>query len=519
MAYNLELNGLQLKSDDGKDILSSDFKVQIKELDTYKRTFWAVGSDETQDRDKDFIRVAGWNLKNYIKSPRGLWMHDYYEHPHFKTLEIKKDNKEKRLIFQPQFDTHERATLTFNQFANGFLDDFSVGFIPGEFSWNNENDTWGGGRDFTKNHELLEISAVTVPSNPSASIMRSMGLLPENQVSLLAIGYKDEFTFNKGINSYWYPINLNMDAYKQPKKIKLSKGLTVVKAISRFEKEEAETIIGYLFDKSIFNSEKTITNWIDSQLLVKPTKKFYQIGFNEEKSELDISVVDEKIELTIKIEEDKIDGNGNESSTGVIDESNKDLSTSDMPPGMMDDDEMMDDDKDVKYCACEEFNVSEEDAEKCKGCGGRKPKAADPAEPDEDDKSKTLEEELPETLKSYVQKFDKANDDRVKDIVTELNAVKVEVGEIKRLFVDFIEMNKKNDLEELSDDQFLDLSELNLSLVSSPVPKDESDSEKIQIDSETFKQVSKDAVLDAIGDVFKKIFEQEKNKLSGKLED
>lgn len=510
MAYNVEINGLQIKNAEGKNVIGSDFKVEIKELDTYKRTFWAIASEESPDRDKDIIRVAGWNLKNYIKAPRGLWMHDYFEHPHFKTLEIKKDKKDLRLVFQPQFDTHDRAIMTFNQFANGFLDDFSVGFMPGEFAWNNENDMWGGGRDFQKGHELLEISAVTVPAHPNAQMLRSAGLIPEDQISLSTLGYKNEFHFNEERNAHWYPIALGMDAYKVPKLIKLGKGITVVKALARFDAEK-EMVIGYYFDKDDFNNEKSITEWINSQLLVKPAMKFYQIGFNEEKNELDITVTNQEVDITIKVEE--------EDNSVLEIEEEKDLSTSDLPDNLLE--------QDCLICSCEVFEALEEDDDKCKGCGGKKPdKAADEEEEDpnkpedEDDKSLTnpIEEKglSVDQEKNILQLFDKAYEDKVKDIVTELNVVKSELGEIKGLFTAFMETLKG--LETLSEEKLLDLSELNLSLVPSPVSKDEDDLDEIQIDSEIFNRATKDVVISNLGEMFKRIFEAEKDKLSGKLD-
>ncbi|MDY0314138.1 MAG: hypothetical protein RBR32_03590 [Bacteroidales bacterium] len=69
MAYNIKLNGLEVKTKDGKNVIGSDFKVEIKELDEYKRTFWAVASSESPDRDNDIIRLDGWDLKNYKSNP------------------------------------------------------------------------------------------------------------------------------------------------------------------------------------------------------------------------------------------------------------------------------------------------------------------------------------------------------------------------------------------------------------------------------------------------------------------
>lgn len=491
MAYDIELNGLKVKSAEDKIALASDFQVEIKELDTYKRTFWAIASSESPDRDNDIIRIDGWNLKNYQKSPRGLWMHDYFEHPHFKTLKIKVDKEKKQLQFQPQFDTHERAILTFNQFVNGFLDDFSVGFVPGQFSYRNSENTWDGGRDFTKGHELLEISAVTVPANSEASILRSVGLIPEDQISLKTIGYQSEFHFDKSKESFWYPILLNMDAYKIPKSINLGNGLTVIKALSRFDSEK-EMVIGYYFNKSNFKDEKSVLSWVDSQLLVKPTVKYYQIGFNEDKSELELNIMDKEVEIILE---------------------KKDLSTEDVPEPIVDED---------KFCECENFESSEDDEDKCKGCGGKKPKGNLPDDEDNEDEdkqvktesfNKSVDENFYNTL---LQKFDKVYNDKVMSMLTEIEVVKSEVGEIKELLLKL--NNPQESLENNSDDQLIDLSESFEKDLVPPVSKDlEDDSNKIEIDSEVFKQVSKDSIFDVLSETFKTIFSQEKEKLSGKL--
>jgi HK97 family phage prohead protease len=510
MAYKIEVNGLELKNADGINVIGSDFKVQIKELDTFKRTFWAVGSEESPDRDKDIIRVAGWNLKNYKKAPRGLWMHNYFEHPHFKTIDIKK--KDNQLIFQPQFDTHDRATLTFNQYVNGFLDDFSVGFIPGKFEYLDEDNKWGGGRDFTKGHELLEISSVTVPAHPNAQMFRSNGLIPEDMISLMTLGYKSEFHYDLAKNHYWYPVLLNMDAYRIPKTIKLGNGISVVKALSRFDEEEKEVIVGYSFDYDVFKNENLVSKWIEDQLTNKPVSKYYKIEFNKEKSELDISIVTEEKDIPIVFFE--FEG----------DEEEK---------GNLPDDEPNDDQE--KDCDCETFEASEEDSGKCKGCGGKKPKKADDADEDdsdEDDNDKNIdtanlesmdndpniEKDIAEKIVEILfQKFDKFYEDRVKSIVTEFEIVKASFGEIKELLLKLVEFNEG--LENKSDDQLIDLSELSEKDLVLPVSNSlEDDSNKIEIDPDSFKQMSKDAVLEQLSSIFESILITEKNNFSGGLD-
>ena len=42
-------------------------EVKIEQLDDTSKTFLAIASTEDEDRDKDIIRVSGWDLKNFKK--------------------------------------------------------------------------------------------------------------------------------------------------------------------------------------------------------------------------------------------------------------------------------------------------------------------------------------------------------------------------------------------------------------------------------------------------------------------
>lgn len=545
MAYNIELNGLEVKNEEGKNLVGSDFSVQIKELDVDRRTFWAIGSEESDDRDKDIIRVEGWNLKNYRNSPRGLWMHNYYEHPHFKTLQIKIDKNTKQLIFQPKFDTHDRAQLTWNQFVNGYLDSFSVGFIPGQFDYRDEDNRWGGGRDFTKNHELLEISAVTIPAHPNARIMRSVGLLPEEDVNLITLGYKPKFEFNEEKGLFWVPIITDLKAYNNPKVINLGKGIKVISAKAKFNKD-VDQVIGYNFDTTIGWDERDVRDWCDKNIVVPKTKKFYEINFNKDE-EMEIKVVEEVMEG------DKVFFD--EDDSFEIMEDDKGQKSED------DNDKDLDDDK---MCSCEEFQASEEDDNKCKGCGGKKPPKKNEDELEEkdinededetvDSKNYTDESEKLEEIKEYkidevksislsinlldfegkllktenfnvsevglknlLHLFDKTYVDNVKSMLDKFGK---DVDEIKALLVKLSEMDNKKETEvglENSGEKE-EFIELDFNLVP-PVPKEESDSEEFEIEPEELKQLAGKTAADAITKIFEEILIEEKSKINGKLD-
>ncbi|KKN37324.1 hypothetical protein LCGC14_0764670 [marine sediment metagenome] len=146
----------------------------IKNFDVEKRTFDAIASTEVVDRDGDILRTSGWKLKNYKKNNIGLWQHNTSLPPIFKTIKIEKSDKQ--LTFTPQFapkEVYPFADQVFELYRLGFLKAFSVRFDPDRWEVIEppENMERGHrvrfGRDF-KSMDLLEISAVNVPSNVEA---------------------------------------------------------------------------------------------------------------------------------------------------------------------------------------------------------------------------------------------------------------------------------------------------------------------------------------------------------------
>lgn len=124
----------------------------------------AVATDLTEDRDGEVVNPAGVDLNNFLKNPVLLWAHDYRLPPIGKVVDIRKEDN--RILFTPQFNMQDsHAKSIWQMFKDGFLNAFSIGFMLKERD----------GKLLTKT-ELLEISAVPVPSNPNATVlMRSKG--------------------------------------------------------------------------------------------------------------------------------------------------------------------------------------------------------------------------------------------------------------------------------------------------------------------------------------------------------
>jgi len=180
MAYILKnSDGSEIKHN-GKSVLGCDYSGVVKAVNLEKRLLTIVGTDETVDRYGDIVRVKGWSLENYIKNPVFLWAHDYRHVPIGAAVKVVRKSNPKRMIFTNRFPIEgvwPFADMILQLFNEKILNASSVGFIP--FSWEDlvtEMEIPKGkekekkeihGREFTF-QELLELSAVPVPANPSA---------------------------------------------------------------------------------------------------------------------------------------------------------------------------------------------------------------------------------------------------------------------------------------------------------------------------------------------------------------
>ncbi len=143
-----------------------------------------TASDESEDRDGDTIAAEGWDVSHYVRNPVILWGHDRHAPPVGRALAtFVEGGKLKQLVkfadpgMSPS-DGHVDGFVIGQMYAKGFLNAFSVGFLPKEWVFNEERGGNGFGPpvDF-KAQELLENSAVTVPSNRNAlAEARSFGI-------------------------------------------------------------------------------------------------------------------------------------------------------------------------------------------------------------------------------------------------------------------------------------------------------------------------------------------------------
>lgn len=129
-----------------------------------------IGSTATVDRYGESIDQNSWDLKHFKKNPVILWAHNLTfgedRPPIGKAMKVKVvDNA---LTFDIQFDMADPfAADIFRKYKEGFLNAFSVGFIPHTIQ--RYTDT-GEQLDapVLRDNELLELSAVPVPANPEA---------------------------------------------------------------------------------------------------------------------------------------------------------------------------------------------------------------------------------------------------------------------------------------------------------------------------------------------------------------
>lgn len=155
-------------------IITKMIRGETKVLDEKEGLVSAVASTEVPDRDGDIIRASGWQLENFLKHPILLSSHNYgsvrSQIGEWTKLEIRGT----KLMGTAKYyigDGNEEADWAFKLATKG-RGAYSVGFIPDMDLA--EQRKGGKGNEF-KGQELLEISHVTVPSNPSAlQVMRGM---------------------------------------------------------------------------------------------------------------------------------------------------------------------------------------------------------------------------------------------------------------------------------------------------------------------------------------------------------
>ncbi len=145
-------------------------QTEIKSVNGEKRSLTAVVSTAGIDRHGERILHSAWKLAEFRENPIIIVDHEHKAQNvvgKASRVEIVDEKLEMDITFS---DDTVLAKDIFNLFKNGFLNAFSVGFLPKKSDWVEEKDSDGNKRSvFTiKEAELMEVSAVAIPANTEA---------------------------------------------------------------------------------------------------------------------------------------------------------------------------------------------------------------------------------------------------------------------------------------------------------------------------------------------------------------
>jgi len=162
-------------------IVRRSFGVTTRGVDVATRSVEVVASTTTIDSHGDIVE-QDWILDRYLKNPVVLWHHNNFESSgwsfggacdpedflpigHSKNTRVEGGQLVALLKFGSK-EYNEMSERVFLGFVEEHIRAVSVGFYPGKVT---EELTPGGGTIYRlSSNELLEISAVPIPSNPDA---------------------------------------------------------------------------------------------------------------------------------------------------------------------------------------------------------------------------------------------------------------------------------------------------------------------------------------------------------------
>lgn len=153
---------------DGRRGLIGGLRVQVKAASADEPILDFIASDETLDRYNEVIKLDGWQLGEYRTNPVVLDSHDYSSVGKILGNSIETVIKDGKLRNRVRFATdNPLGNLAYKMARGGFIRSESVGFIPVEFERGLGPEE--PARTYTRQN-LLEISLVSVPANPGATI-------------------------------------------------------------------------------------------------------------------------------------------------------------------------------------------------------------------------------------------------------------------------------------------------------------------------------------------------------------
>jgi hypothetical protein len=140
----------------------------VTKVEGADRTLRFCFSDNAVDRMGDTIDPDGWDISDFVLNPVALWAHDSSQPPIGRAANVGPEGP--RLMGDIEFappEIYAFADTIFRLLVGKFLRAVSVGFLPVEYSYieNDPDRSWG--IDF-KRQQLLEISVCPIPANPNA---------------------------------------------------------------------------------------------------------------------------------------------------------------------------------------------------------------------------------------------------------------------------------------------------------------------------------------------------------------
>lgn len=146
--------------------------VHAKATDLGDGELEAIIATDDLDRDGEILDMDGLDTRKFMKNPVVPFAHNYDQPPVAKCTELIKEGGKLKARLKFAIAEYPFAGLIYNLYKGGFMNAFSIGFIPKEGEFDEEKN----GFRFTKS-EMLEFSAVPVPANGNALITaRSKGL-------------------------------------------------------------------------------------------------------------------------------------------------------------------------------------------------------------------------------------------------------------------------------------------------------------------------------------------------------
>jgi hypothetical protein len=147
------------------------FEMERKKVDTARRTLEVVITTTRRDRQGDIVESRGLDFGNFLKNPVVIWAHDMDRPPVAKVLSV--NVRPDRVEAVVQFADTPFGLEVFKLYAEGYLNAWSIGFIPKRWQRIEPDDTTAAMQGeplgfHVLEAEVVELSAVPVPANPDA---------------------------------------------------------------------------------------------------------------------------------------------------------------------------------------------------------------------------------------------------------------------------------------------------------------------------------------------------------------